>query len=356
MLFDARLLSSYYRSFPGRLSPEQQRIVSGFGSLAAVTSMSNAANRLNPRGTFDPAVPVADRYHPQTNPRGARSTIWDHTANVYGRFVKTGFARRPVDNVGVEYGLQAFQDGTITADQFLDLNQKIGGRDLDFLGTSARTEADRSAVTAAYRTGRLLNGGGGLGQLPVIDFRSYTEGPTSTDLHMRYHTFVTQARLEAANGDADNEVLLTVDGKQGFNLEAGVLASAFDSLDQWILAVQASDRKGHLAVVQAKPADLVDACWTPSGRKIVERQTYDGPGECNRLYPAHASPRLVAGAPLTGDVISCTRRPVEPAAYTHPLTAAQLARLKAVFPDGVCDWTQPGRGQQRPAGPWLFLE
>ena len=29
-----------------------------------------------------------------------------------------------------------------------------------------------------------------------------------------------------------------------------------------------------------------------------------------------------------------------------PLTAEQLERLKAVFPEGVCDYTRPGIGQE----------
>lgn len=355
LLFDARLLSNYNRNFPGKLTPEQLRRVAGFGSVAAVKAMGDAANRLKPQGEFSPAVPAKDRYDPKTNPSGARSTIWDHTVNVYGRFAKTGFARRPIDNVGVQYGLAALQDGAITVEQFLSLNTGIGGLDLDLAGTSARTVGDSQAIRAAYSTGRLLNGGGGLAAIPIIDYRSYTEGPTSTDLHMRYHTFVTEARLVTANGDADNRVRLTVDGRTGFDLERGQLPTAVDAMDRWILQVQRSGRVSHQSVVAARPADLVDACWTPAGQKIVERQTYDGPGECNKLYPSFAAPRIVAGEPLSTDVIACSRRPVDPAEYGRPLTAAQLSRLRAVFPDGVCDWTQPGRGQRKPAGPWTFI-
>jgi hypothetical protein len=31
--------------------------------------------------------------------------------------------------------------------------------------------------------------------------------------------------------------------------------------------------------------------------------------------------------------------------YAQAFTPVQLGRLKAVFPDGVCDWTKPGVGQ-----------
>ena len=354
-LFDARLLWDYAQAHPGALTSQQLRKVSGFGSYAAVKSMSDTANRFNPRGNFSPALPAAERYDPVSTPRGARSTVWDHTATVYGRHSSTGFARRPVDNVGVQYGLQSLQTGAITVEQFLDLNAGVGGLDLDLHPTSARTQADGGAVKAAYTTGRLLSGGGGLNDIPIIDYRAYTEGAGSTDLHMRYHTFVTEARLVAANGDAGNEVLLTTGDRSTFDLEKGVLAGAFDAMDQWLTTLEQSGASGHLSVVAAKPADLVDACWTASGVKIAEKQVYQGSTACNRLYPSHAAPRLVAGEPLTADVVVCRLRPVDPAEYRVSLTAAQLARLRAVFPRGVCDYTRPGEWQENPAQTWLFF-
>ena len=44
--------------------------------------------------------------------------------------------------------------------------------------------------------------------------------------------------------------------------------------------------------------------------------------------------------------------------FQHPvalssLSDAQLTRLKAIFPQGVCDWTKPGVGQVPLAGTWL---
>jgi hypothetical protein len=34
-------------------------------------------------------------------------------------------------------------------------------------------------------------------------------------------------------------------------------------------------------------------------------------------------------------------------------TADEMARLKKVFPGGVCDWSKPGVEQQPLAGTWL---
>ena len=68
------------------------------------------------------AVPADQVYDPKTNPTGARCTYQDNMVNVFGRDPKTGFARRPFDNVGIQYGLKALNDGKITFEQFIDLN------------------------------------------------------------------------------------------------------------------------------------------------------------------------------------------------------------------------------------------
>ena len=96
-----------------------------------------------------------------------RCGVYDHAVNVYGRDPATGFARRPLDNVGVQYGLGALADGAITADQFLDLNEHVGGFDDDANLVPSRTTGDAAAIAAAYRTGRLTSGGGGLARDPV---------------------------------------------------------------------------------------------------------------------------------------------------------------------------------------------
>ena len=47
-------------------------------------------------------------------------------------------ALRPFVNTGVQYGLAALNSGAITVQQFIDLNEKIGGIDQDANYTPAR--------------------------------------------------------------------------------------------------------------------------------------------------------------------------------------------------------------------------
>jgi hypothetical protein len=92
------------------------------------------------------------------------------------------------------------------------------------------------------------------------------------------------------------------------------------------------------------------------GRKIVEVQTYDGPGECGTLYPSYSTPALVAGAPLVDDIVKCQLTGLDRTDYDVMVGEAEWARLERIFPEGVCDWTRPGVAQEPQIGMWLKAE
>jgi hypothetical protein len=73
--------------------------------------------------------------------------------------------------------------------------------------------------------------------------------------------------------------------------------------------------------------------------------------------PKHSSPRQVAGGPLAENILKCRLKPLNKAEYLPIVFAPdQWARLEAVFPGGVCDWSQPGIGQQLAISPLDFAE
>jgi hypothetical protein len=60
------------------------------------------------------------------------------------------------------------------------------------------------------------------------------------------------------------------------------------------------------------------------------------------------SPRVVSGGPLAENVFKCQLKPLDlsgPDYQGVAFTPDQGARLAAVFPAGVCDWSKPGVGQ-----------
>ena len=357
MITDARLLDRYFQETSVPFTEEQKRAVAGFLNLATMPNVSVNAGRVQV-GEFCPDVlPEALRYHPTDNPEGARCDVYSHYVNVYGRDAETGFARRPLDNVGVQYGLGALEDGAITTAQFLDLNRRIGGFDQDGGFQAERTVADPEAVRLAYETGRLTSGGGGLSETPIIDYRAYSDDRENGDVHVRYHSFSMRERLRKANGRTDNHVMLTEDDRYGlYSSRSPVLRGALAQMDLWLANLEAGDKDGSRidAVAGARPAELVDACWTREDdpTRIVEEQVR-GSGRCEELYPSAPAPREVAGAPLASDVIKCELKPIDLGDYGAAFTAEQEAELREIFDAGVCDWTQPGVGQTGLQGTWL---
>ena len=355
---DSRLLANYFLGKAGvPFTEEQQQAVTGYVSVAHMMDGYNArAARINPTESCPEVLPVELRYHPDTNRGGARCTIYDHTVNVYGRDSGTGFARRPLDNVGIQYGLEALNAGVITKAQFFDLNEKIGGFDADANMVAERTVADREVVAIAYRTGRLANFGGGLSETPIIDYRAYADENPAGDPHLRYHSFSTRARLLKANGHIDNHVMLVEDNRWGgLSTDSPVLREALSQMDRWLTGI-VEDESGDPAIEKlrrARPTGLTDACWTREAepKKIIETQVYHY-GKCEALYPSASFPRGVAGAPIAADVIKCQLRPLDKSDYLVPFSEDEWARLREVFPGGVCDWSKAGVEQQ-PVETWM---
>ena len=357
MITDARLLNHYFEyEGTGRFTEEQQRAIAGFQVRETMPNVSYKAGRITV-GEFCPDVlPESLRYHPTDNPLGARCDLYEHYVNVYGRDPVTGAARRPLDNVGVQYGLRTLNEGVISTAQFLHLNEHIGGYDRDGRFQAARTVANPDAVRIAYETGRVTNGGGGLATTPIIDYRAYSDDLESGDIHTRYHSFSMRERLRKANRRVDNHVMLVEDIRYGLHSsESPVLREALRQMDRWLEMLSADTSSDPLEdkVARAKPDGLTDACWSRDATpvKIAETQMR-GSGRCEALYPSSPSPREVAGAPLTSDILKCRRKPVDLDDYAVRFAPDEIHGLRRIFPEGVCDWGRRGVGQTDPNGTW----
>jgi hypothetical protein len=62
---------------------------------------------------------------------------------------------------------------------------------------------------------------------------------------------------------------------------------------------------------------------------------------------------MIAGGPPTNDVLKCQLKPIDFADYKVAFTDEERERLRAIFPDGVCDWSKPGVEQARPSSQWI---
>ena len=357
---DQRLLGHYFRDVaPATYSDAQIEAVAGILSVKTMYTgtVYDGAMRIAPNVFCPSVLPVAQRYNAITNPVGVRCSIYDHTVNVFGKDPETGFARRPLDNVGVQYGLDALNSGAITVNQFLAINESVGGYDKDARFVAARTIADTEATRQAYQTGRMTSGGGGLKDIPIIDYRAYSDDNAVGDIHLRYHSFSMRERLKKANGDADNQVMLVEDFRYGYySSTSPMLLDALKQMDIWLANIAADNATApaHQKVVRNKPVTLQEGCntrdATPS--KIVEKQERNS-GRCAAIYPAPGSPRVAAGANIAADIVKCQLKAVDASDYRVLFDAVQTNRLQTIFKGGVCDWTKAGVEQQALRGTWL---
>src|SRR5467141_2581254 len=333
--------------------------------LAADTATGKLTTLVESRNNC--LLPAALVYDPGTNPNGTRcgdpdlsAAVWGTTAGIPAGSTR---ARQTGDNVGVQYGLKALLARAITPEEFVTLNEKIGGFDADFNRSAARTTADLPALDIAYRAG-IVSSGKNLGKLPIIDSRGYDE----QGIHYIWRSFAERARIDAANdGNHGNQVMW----RYGTGLLPATLAQAtavtlrsLVTMDTWLSKLMVSAPKETLNsarrqadVIAAKPADAVDFCF------LTGDTTFTTPVKDMALCDAdprlmkHASPRQVAGGPLAENILKCQLKPLNSVDYS-PLVfpSAQWARLQATFPDGVCDWSEKGVGQQRAVSPLTFAD
>ena len=73
---------------------------------------------------------------------------------------------------------------------------------------------------------------------------------------------------------------------------------------------------------------------------------------CDQLFEKSSDPRIAAGAPMTDDILKCQLKPIEAKDYKVAPTPDRIAVLKATFPEGVCDYSKPGVGQDAKLTTW----
>jgi hypothetical protein len=333
-------------------------------------------------------------------------THWADAIEIYG-VDDDGWARVPWSNIGVQYGLRAVANGTLTPAEFLRLNALVGSwKDsgdqvlegepfasaltganttaaiLTLIGQASdpatreqaraafdlwssrnmqqsgdgvtpapRRAADPIAIANAFDRGHVFKGDI---DIPMIDWRHYLE--EELDMHNTHQSFAVRQRMINAVGHYDNQLVWFTDGRptKGFDQTP----QALDVLDEWILVMQANPALSA-GEAKAQVANATDACFRTDG-SLLHRgdDVWDGilddsldtgldasldTGDCTAVFPTYTTSRIEAGGSITGDIFECEnfitiQQAV--AANFYGLwkpTAAQIARLAEIFPNGVCD-------------------
>lgn len=357
---DCGLLSNFYQTSAGAAFTGTQRAaiegkdaayckawVDSFTSAQVPTLAGNCGN----------GFPASIVYDPVTRPQGVRCSPFDVLVNVFGTSKNSAGSvvpNLPYDNTGVQYGLAALRSGAITAEQFVLLNEQVGSFDADmnWSGGSAgapavpalRFRGSDSALPQLYKTGVMANSKN-LAKLAIIDLRA-ERGP---DIHQAWRTASMRSRLDAVNGGHGNHVVRG----SGANTGAALVSQSFGMMDRWLTAIEADGSSAPLEqkILNGKPVDVHDGCYTSAGDTAAQLAT-----EVSLTDPAcplaltlvdQKSPRIVAGGPLAEDVFQCQLKAFDPASVDYSgavFSPTQVARLKAVFPQGVCDWSKAGVG------------
>ena len=273
-------------------------------------------------------------YDPKRNPHGVRCTFQDDQVNVWGRDPATGFARRPLDNTGVQYGLAALRSGAISAADFVALNAAVGGVDIDGNPAPQRMDMGADVARIAYDTGR-VTGRGALDQTPIIDNHPNLDLVPVVDVHDAARPFMTRARMDAHLGGH---------GSQG--LWQGLPTRP-----------TASPRRAVAHRHRGEPVRVTggDGGGDPAGQRIgpVHPPLRCRPARHGAVRAlAAASPRIAAGGPRSDDVLKCSLKAVDGADYKG-LSPADVAGLRHIFPTGVCNWAAPGVGETPRSRLWL---
>ena len=300
-------------------------------------------------------ISAAQEYSTQ-NPGGVRCGILDWDINLLGPQPKSvwdaqetavghGFAGSPIDNVGVQYGLAALNRGQITPAQFVNVNARVGGFNIDWQPQSARTTADEPALANAYRDG-IINEANNLNQVAIIDLR----GPNDPGLaHDTFRSFAVRARLDRDFGTHGDQVIW--EGPVPLLGDVDYDVQALRAMDRWLGAVarDTSARALPRKIIDDEPADITDQCSNGAGTKLMSALC---PAS---VVPVYGTPRMVAGEAITTDQNKCALAPLQRSSYKVTFTDAQWSQLQATFPGGVCDYAKAGVSQQ-PTIAWLTYQ
>ena len=314
-------------------------------------------------------------------------THWNDLGNIYPQD-ENGIAPNSWDNVGVQYGLRALRKGELSTQEFLELNACVGGWkpsqemalgaypwnpnadpatfdpwDQSNMNLSPecksgqpapRTAGNITAMNIAHTSGHVFRGEI---SIPVIDLRWYLE--PILDMHHSVASFQTRARMIAKQGHAKNQVIWVAECSEldpvslDDNCAYNPTGDALDAMDKWMHQLRAYPSRG---VARNRPQRVQDTCFNGDGNLIAAGPTVwdsilnDAPqGLCASTFPTFSTSRIEAGENIKGDTFKCERKNVESALHDGTygdavITPGQTERLKAIFPTGVCDYSEGDSG------------
>jgi hypothetical protein len=125
-------------------------------------------------------------------------------------------------------------------------------------------------------------------------------------------------------------------------------------MDEWMMNIHQHPNR---SVAKNKPALAVDRCFDSYGDEIASGDDVWGgilddgaEGSCTQVFQLYSTSRIIAGNGIEGGVFKCALQPLNTALLSGVYgswapTPQQWGMLNAIFPDGVCDYSQPDMGR-----------
>ena len=204
--------------------------------------------------------------------------------------------------------------GRITPEQFVDLNEKIGG--LDIAGNYQAAAHRRGSRASSGCIGRdVITYGRELGKYPIIDARTND----NHEMHNNSEWMFTRFRLLRTNGNAANQIQWweqsnVVNPVGNVSRPSAIVAlKVFNLMDRWLTAIEA-DRSS------APARDESNAQQTAGAFRCVLRRRPDVRMAGRDPHAKSGSrilvfSRMAAGGPTTNDVLKCQLKPLNRADY-----------------------------------------
>lgn len=210
-----------------------------------------------------------------------------------------------------------------------------------------RTEGDVLAMNRLYESGMVFDGEL---TIPIIDWRHYLEH--ILDMHNTHQSFSVRQRVRNALGHSDHHLIWFTDGRPDRQYDHTPMA--LDVLHDWLMNLRDDP---SLSLAEARPDMAVDSCFATNGELIARGEHVWGgviddqqAGPCTETFPLFSTSRMVAGSPIEGSIFKCALKPVDVALSDGTYGGwqpddDQIARLNEIFPQGVCDYSQPDQGR-----------
>ena len=173
-------------------------------------------------------------------------------------------------------------------------------------------------------------------------------------MHNSHQSFAARQRLLNYDGNASNQLIwFTAVPEPGRRGE--VRPDAEGAARARPVAEEHRDIRIRCGGQQA--GRCVDSCFDVDGNLIARGPGVwggmldGGPkGTCAQAFPPFGTSRTVAGGPIGGGIFKCelqtTRRALTPARTGRgSRPTAELDRLNAIFPTGVCDYSKGDAGR-----------